>query len=116
MRLVLLRCRMRPALGCRLWRAAFKAKGVQHVDVFVVDVGADALSVLTFMAWTVSVDLFVIWTPPAVSEAQRWDQREVAWLLAKRGFHPVVWSLPSWRPSAGGAFEGVFARRPKTAA
>ena len=78
---------------CRQWGPLFKKYGIQHIDVFVIDVEGGEYTVLSVMDWTVSVDFFIIETSSSSSNENR---QRIVTLLKSKGYKQVNWDLKSW--------------------
>ena len=78
---------------CRQWVTLFKGRGIQHVDMFSLDVEGAEYSVLSVMDWTVSVDYFII----EITDSSKDDARRgIFELLASKGYEPVDWQISDW--------------------
>ena len=78
---------------CRQWAPLFKKYGIQHIDVFVIDVEGGEYTVLSVMDWTISVDFFIIEMSSASSDENR---QRIVTLLKSKGYKQVDWDLKSW--------------------
>jgi FkbM family methyltransferase len=72
---------------CRLWEDLLKEHGIEHVDMFFVDVEGGEHMVLSAMDWSVTVDHFVI---------EHGNAENLVQLLQPRGYEPSAWSLKDY--------------------
>ena len=79
---------------CRTWGELFKASGITHVDIFVIDVEGAELTVLSVMDWSVTVDYFIIEMIPAEEAKER--NQQIRELLGEHGYKEMDIKLKDW--------------------
>ena len=85
------------SVPCQKFKDVFKAHGIDHVDVFILDVEGGEFEVLKTMDWAVKVNLWVVELDGSDPEKDESVRRE----LLKHGYAPATWNIRDWCSPGG---------------
>ena len=89
------------SVPCKKLSDVWKEHGIQHIDVFFLDVEGGELAVLETMDWSVSVDVWVV----EFNMKDEDDHEAVRSLLTSNGYRKASWNIRSFctKPDVCGA-------------
>ena len=82
---------------CQTFKPLFSKYGIQHIDIFVLDVEGGEYQVLQTMDWSVTVSVWVVELDGSNPEKNAKVREE----LSKHGYMPAMWNIRDWCVKGG---------------